>query len=192
MLRASLLLALALAWTSPASAQEAAPHDFYKPDDPLRDTKLRIEEAMGTYALHYPQRDTEEIVEINRKTITVKVWVSIGAQSENALGCKALRWLLLGRHQWAQGARGVFSAFPDLDTLALQFIDVRVNREGEAGKKFVQPYLNLSVRRNFFDELDLASLEEAFANDECQAFIRKAGLSYDFDKKYYNRYTQEK
>jgi hypothetical protein len=182
-------LAAPLAAQSPPGGQDGT---YYAPDDPLRQTKLKIEEMMGIYGLAWPQRDVDELILIDAKRIDARVWVSIGARGQNELTCKALRWLLLGRHQWSLGARGVFGEFPDLQTLRLTFLDVRLNREGDNGKKSTQTWLSLEIDRADFNNLDLDALNDALDNDECTLFVRRANLRYSFDKDYYNKYLQER
>lgn len=193
--RVGLALTLAALWSAPVVAQQppgGADGTYYAPDDPLRQTKLKIEELMGVYALKWPQRDVEEVVQLDGKNIDVRVWVSIGSRDENDLTCKALQWLVVGRHQWAQGARGVFGEFPDLEKLQLSFLDVRVNREGDNGKKFSQSYMTLQVAREDFNTLDLKEMQDALDNEECTLFVRRNNMKFTFDKDYYNKYLQER
>ncbi len=194
----TLLTCVALLPSMLSEAQQPAPGSkpdlsrFYTQDDALRQTKIEIESLMGVYSLHWPQRDPEEVVKIKKRDIDVRVWVSIGSQSENDLSCKALHWLVLGRHQWAPGARGVFGKFPDLDSLSLTLIDVRLNREGDQGNKDTKTYMKLRVQRKSFNNIDLDLLQDALANKECTLFIRRNGMDYSFDRKYYNKYLQER
>jgi hypothetical protein len=184
-----------LALATPAVAQQppgGAQGTYYAADDPQRQTKLKIEELMGAYALKWPQRDVEEVVHIDGDAADVRVWVSIGSRDENELTCKALQWLVLGRHQWAPGARGVLGEFPALKTLKLSFLDVRVNREGDNGKKHTKTYMTLRIARDDFNTLDLKDLRDALDNDECTLFVRRNNMKFTFDKDYYNKYLQER
>jgi len=167
---------------------EDALHAIYG-DDPLFNTKLDIERHLGIYLIAYPQRDESERVDVNRKGIEASIWVSIGAREENELACKMVRWVIFGRTRWARGARGVFSEFADLDSLAIRFINVR-QRDGKRGrvKKEVNELMEGRLTRKDFDKLDLEAVQDMLAREECIDAARKVLSAYSFNQRYYDKF----
>lgn len=178
---------------SPAIGSETDLADVIYADDPLANTKINIERHLGVYLVKFPQRDTIERVHIKGRNVDADLWHSIGSATEDDLACKAIQWLIFGRTQWALGARGIFSNYPDLNKLSLHFINVKKRDvQKQRVKRDVIRYMSVSISRNKFNKLDVSQLQDDLLNRSCSAVARDTLSSYRFNQSYYTAYQDDR
>ncbi len=180
------------ATASPAIGDDMEALRQIYPEDPLFETKLRLERHLGVYLIRYPQRDESERVEINKRDVDASIWVSIGSREENDLACKMVRWLVFGRTTWARGARGVFSDFQDLNALTLRFVNVRLrdNKRGRV-KKQVHEVMEATLTRRDFEKLKLEEVQDDLNQERCVDAARKHLSRYVFHTKYFDAFKAQ-
>ena len=182
---------LGLLW-SPAWGQDKGPEqpqtaaramDVYDDTDPQAPLKRAIEEMMGVYLVHPPRRHAAERVIIKGKRATVDVWHPVGIRSDTWLKARAVEWLLMGRTQFAQGARGIFSKIDAINEVRLRFIEVvRPQVKGRRlskKKERIKPYLVLSLKRKNIAKIDMAKMERCIGRRNCN---RAFGRSFSIGK----------
>lgn len=178
---------------SPAIGTEADLKEVIYAQDPLANTKINIERHLGVYLVKFPQRDPLERINIKGRNVEADLWHSIGASTEDDLACKAIRWLVFGRTQWALGARGIFSNYPDLNKLSLHFINIKKRDvRKQRVKSDVIRYMSVSISRNKFNKIDVAKLTDELQNRSCSAVARDTLSSYRFNQSYYNTYQEDR
>ncbi len=183
---------LDLPTVSPAIGDdETSLKTIYKNDD-LFGTKLKMERHLGLYLVRFPQRDLTEKITITGKDVDADVWVSIGSQTEDDLACKALQWIVFGRTRWSLGARGIFSDFPDVKKLSINFTNIR-HRDGanEAPKKLTT-YLTVSLTRSRFEKINPTELRQALTENRCATVAREFLNTYKFNTAYYEEYQDDR
>lgn len=181
----------------PVRADGIAPRtaQFYGAGDPLIEIKNQVERHMGVYLCDPPRRHDSERVHLKGKQARVDVWQPVSRLTDLELKNRAVEWLIFGRTVYATGARGIFSEMPAVDDLLLVFHEVL--RPDEKGRrKSEQPdqvrrYMALRLKRDRFNQLNLAELEGCVARADCQAQFRSAFNEARFDSKYTRKVRPE-
>ena len=164
--------------------------ELYSASDVWRNFKLMAEEMMGLYLVDFPRRHRSEVVDLNSKRnhLHFHLWVPIGEQSRTQLWSKAAYWLIFGRTQYAQGARGLFSELVELDKISISFHEViRIGQEGRRRsdkEDKIQVYLTLSISRSKFEQLDIKLLENCGMLLDCPKEIRRSFNHSRFNVRY--------
>jgi len=190
-------LALALVGSAPAAARTPArvnavrPRSIsvYEPDDPLRELKLRVEAITGLYEVNPPVRRRSERVVIKGARLQLTYWHSLGSTTEAELKTRAVRWLVLGRTQYATGARGIFEELPAIDEVTLVFHEVvrpRISRRRQ-GPETIAPYLALRLSRASFETLDLDAISACAEAGDCVVAFDEMFDEARFDRRYYRK-----
>ncbi len=87
--------------------------------------------------------------------------------------CAGLRWLLTGRLAKSQGARALFAALPEVETVALVFYDVETSVRPDAKGRYRQTrkrveHARFEITRQKAEILRPAVLKETLRGARCQ------------------------
>ncbi len=190
-----LLLCVLLLVATDATAQvrpdavTARAAQVYGADDPTAPLKLRVEQLTGIYLVDPPRRHATERVSLKGGEVRITYWQTIGGATDEELLARAVGWFVLGRTQYATGARGVFGEMPAVERMVLTFEDVvRPERKGRRrGEEEVHEYLTLEMSRAKFEQLDAARLErvkQCVQKVRCGPVARELFDKARFDQKY--------
>jgi hypothetical protein len=160
------------------SSHDASAQNIYDPSEPNAALKARVESLMGLYLVRSPRRHRSERIEYRSKSVKATVWHPVGETSATELMTRAVKWLIFGRTQYATGARGVFSAFQDINQITLVFHDVirskRRSRRRKGVRERVKRYLALTISRAQFERLNMGELQECVERMDCaQVFANR-------------------
>ena len=189
------LIAIGLLLASPAWGQavrvDGVGHryaDVYDDSDPLLDKKRQVDTLMGVYQTLPPRRHTSERVRFRKKRIEIAVWQPVARLSNTELKLRAVQWFVFGRNQFSSGVRGVFSEFPDVNTVLFSFnAFVRPDRKGRrlANKPDkIKPYLGMRLTRKRFNRLRLSAISGCIERQNCDRVFRSAFNDARFNRKY--------
>lgn len=162
--------------------------DFYRADDPQRARKAQIDALMGVYQVHPPRRHPSERVRTKGKAVQIEVWHPVGRNSDVELKTRAVEWFVFGRTQYAEGVRGVFSAFPDVTDVRFAFTEVirpdETGRRRSKQKDKVKRYLLLHLDRRSFERLDMEKLGGCVERGDCAREFRSLFKDARFDRRW--------
>ena len=172
-------------------ASDAFPDSIYSPTDIGQDDKRRIEALMGVYLTAPPRRHRSERIEFRRSSVIIDIWHPIGQNSDADLKTRAVKWLIFGRTQYAKGARGIFSEFPQLKRVVLRFHTVtKVDQKGRRRSSKpdrIQSYLALALNRSQFERLDIEAMKICIEQADCSAAFKDAFTKSVFKRRYVAR-----
>lgn len=179
---AALLLALvgtADAQGVPERRREAVPPralQIYGADDPLAALKVRVEELTGIYLVDPPRRHPSERVTLKGDAVRIQYWQTPTGFSDEELLARAVGWFLLGRTQYASGARGIFGEMPAVERVTLVFQDVvRPEKKGRRrGEEEIHEYLTLELTRQRFESIDLDRVRQCVERVRCGPVAKEA------------------
>lgn len=162
--------------------------DVYDDRDPLAAKKRRIDQIMGVFQVHPPQRHPAEQTRMKRSAVQIEVWHPVGRNSDVELKTRAVEWFVFGRTQYADGVRGIFSEMPDLTDVRFAFIEVirpdQKGRRKSTQKDQVKRYLLLHLDRRRFEQLPIEALEGCVARGDCSREFRSSFKEARFDRRY--------
>jgi hypothetical protein len=162
--------------------------DVYDDAEPNVETLRRVDTLMGIYQTLPPRRHASERVSIKGSTVDIAVWQPVGRWTDLELKVKAVKWFVFGRNQFASGVRGVFSEFPDVNTVRLALHEViRPDRKGRrrTGKAdAVKRYLGIRLTRKRFNRLRLSAIKGCVERADCNRIFRSAFNDARFNRKY--------
>lgn len=169
--------------------------DFYPPDEPDARRKAQIDRIMGVYQVHPPRRHPSERVRMKGNAVQIEVWHPVGRNSDVELKTRAVEWFVFGRTQYADGVRGVFSEFPDIQDVRLAFTEVirpdEKGRRASAKPDKVKRYLLLHIDRRRFERLDIEALEGCVERGDCAREFRSLFKDARFDRRYTAKAREE-
>ena len=176
-------------------ANEAFPNEFYSDRDALKDTKKRMESYMGLYLTAPPRRHRSERIVIRRKSVRFDVWHPIGQNTDLDLKNRAVKWLVFGRTQYAKGAQGILSDFPEFKQVVLRFHTVtRVGQKGRRRSKKpdkIRRYLALVIDRSTFERLPIDTIRLCIEQNDCSREFKTLFTKSLFRKRYVARKRKE-
>lgn len=162
--------------------------DIYDESDPLLEEKRQVDTLMGVYQTLPPRRHPSERVRFRKKRIEIAVWQPVARLTDSELKLRAVQWFVFGRNQWASGARGIFSEFPDIDTVLFSFHEViRPDRKGRRLSQKpdqIKPYLGIRLTRKRFNRLRLSTIKGCIERNNCDRVFRSAFNDARFNRKY--------
>jgi len=117
--------------------------------------------------------------------VRLTVWVPAATLTDAELQTRAVEWLLLGRTQYAQGARALFSEWPDVGRVTLTFVDIQrtEQKSRRASAETVTPVLRVRLTRGRFERLKLKAVEACVEKGDCAAVFRAAFDEARLDRK---------
>ena len=153
--------------------------------EPDADALARLDGAFGLYLTRPPRRHAVERVARVDDEVRLTVWVPAATQTDTELQTRAVEWLLLGRTQYAQGARTLFSDWPDIDRVLLTFVDIQRTEEKSrrASAETITPFLRVRLTRSRFERLKLKAVEACVEKGDCAAVFKAAFDEARFDRK---------
>lgn len=164
----------------PAQAEPS----FYAGEPNAEDLE-RLDAAFGLYLTRPPRRHPVERVTQTGDEVRLVLWVPSGGQTDTTLQTRAVQWLLLGRTQYAQGARALFSDWPSIERVSLTFVDVQraEPKSRRAAVETITPYLRVRLTRGRFERLKLKAVEACVEKGDCAAVFRAAFDEARLDRK---------
>ncbi|MEE2789128.1 MAG: hypothetical protein VX589_17465 [Myxococcota bacterium] len=178
-----------------ASNIEAFPSDVYSDADIDREKKRRIEELMGVYLTIPPRRHRSERIALRGSSVQIDVWHPIGQNSDSELKTRAVQWLVFGRTQYAKGARGIFSEFPEVQRVLLRFHTVtKVDQKGRRKSSKpdqIRPYLALLIDRQRFHQLNVEPLKACIERTDCSGQFKEVFTKSTFKRRYVARIRRQ-
>lgn len=180
-LRVTLLAAMTLLLAPNAARAEPS---IYA-SEPNADELARLDSAFGLYLTRPPRRHAVERVARVDDEVRLTVWVPTATLTDVELQSRAVEWLLLGRTQYAPGARALFSDWPDIDRVVLTFVDIQrtVQKSRRASAETITPFLRVRLTRSRFERLKLKAVEACVEKGDCAAVFRAAFDEARFDRK---------
>ena len=172
-------------------ANDAFPDEIYSESDQDKAIKKQMEAYMGLYLTAPPRRHRSERIIIKRKSVRFDVWHPIGQNTNQDLKTRAVKWLVFGRTQYARGARGILSDFPEFDQVVIRFHTV--TRVGQKGRRHsnrpdkVRRYLALVVNRASFERLPMDTLRLCIDQNDCSVEFKKLFTKSLFRARYVAR-----
>lgn len=166
----------------------AAVLQIYGADDPQREMKVAIEKMMGIYLVDPPRRHPSERVVIDGGRVRFDIWQPVGSNTDKELKTRAVKWLVFGRTGFSNGARGIFSEYPQVAEVMLVFHEVmrpdKQKRRRTKQAEQITRYLILKLGRQKFERLKIDALEGCVSRADCGAAFRSGFDGARFDRKF--------
>jgi hypothetical protein len=187
------LLALLLLSAPPRPRADSIPPramTIYGAEDPFVGLKTRAEVLMGLYLVDPPRRHRSERVHFTpkKRRLRFDLWQPVARLTDAELKTRAVEWLVFGRTQYAQGARGIFSEMGGVNEIVLAFHEViRPKQKGRRRAKKpdqIKRFLAIRLTRKRFERLKMAALEGCVSRGDCQAQFRSAFSSAKMNRRY--------
>lgn len=132
-----------------------------------------IGEHLGIFLALPDRRDSHERIEIQQDR--VEIWFLRAPETKATRAraiCDGARWLLTGRLENAKGARALFDARPEVQTITLIFYAVETSVTPDRKGKYEQsrtarPTARFTIRRETARQLNVESLRKTLTGARC-------------------------
>lgn len=125
------------------------------PAPSLTGREEQLAKVLEAYYLKPEMRSPEDRIQIEGSKATIRLWRDLPPDPQaDKIECLGYQWLLAGRGQHiGDGAKEVFKAYPELESLSLEFVELEFRSKSVDGRGKLQKqmltrrYLSLTAER---------------------------------------------